>query len=249
MIALLDPLRHQAFPDPEQAATEPDGLLALGGDLSPERLLAAYRRGIFPWYNEGQPILWWSPNPRTLLYPARLHLSRSLKKRLRRCDYRIAFDTDFAAVIDACAAPRRQDSGTWITQDMRDAYLRLHRLGHAHSVEVWQEGELVGGLYGIGIKRAFFGESMFSRVDDGSKIALAGLVHGFAAQLDLIDCQVRNAHLISLGAQELERQEFGRQLAIACAAASGPEFAGVGFSAQAILAGPPCSTRSPKAAP
>jgi leucyl/phenylalanyl-tRNA--protein transferase len=235
MIPLLDPNKPLAFPDPEQAATDPDGLLALGGDLSPERLLAAYRLGIFPWYNENQPILWWSPNPRTLLYPARLHLSRSLKKQLRHSDYDIRFDSDFAAVIDACAAPRRNQGGTWITQDMRQAYLRLHQLGHAHTVEVWRDGALVGGLYGVGIGRVFFGESMFSRVSDGSKIALAALVHGVGAQLDLIDCQVRSEHLMSLGAQELERRQFTRQLAISCTATPTPRFEGMAFSAREII--------------
>ncbi|MBF0255143.1 MAG: leucyl/phenylalanyl-tRNA--protein transferase [Gammaproteobacteria bacterium] len=248
MITLLDPLQPQRFPDPETAETEPDGLLAVGGDLSPQRLLAAYRLGIFPWYSETQPILWWSPNPRTLLYPARLHLSRSLKKRLRRCDYQIRFDSAFDQVIAACAAPRRQDSGTWITPEMRQAYSYLHRLGHAHSVELWQEDFLIGGLYGICIGRAFFGESMFSRVTDGSKIALAGLVHGFGAQLDLIDCQLRTEHLISLGAIEVSRSHFSRQLAQSCAATT-PDFAGAGFSAQQILAPPACSTPDPTAGP
>lgn len=213
MLFLLDAEHHYQFPDPELAETEPNGLLAVGGDLRPERLLNAYRRGIFPWYSADQPILWWSPDPRTVLYPERLHLSRSLRKRLRHSGLEIAFDRDFAGVIDACAAPRAKQPGTWITTDMRRAYLRLHGLGYAHSVEVREGDALVGGLYGVAIGRVFFGESMFSRVDDGSKFALAGLVHclrewGFR----LIDCQVHTDHLISLGAEEITRREFGRLL-------------------------------------
>lgn len=213
MLFLLGAADHNHFPDPELAETEPNGLLAVGGDLRPERLLNAYRHGIFPWYSADQPILWWSPDPRTVLPPERLHVSRSLRKRLRHSALEIAFDRDFAGVIDACAAPRAKQPGTWITADMRRAYLRLHGLGHAHSVEVREGDTLVGGLYGVAVGQVFFGESMFSRIDDGSKIALVGLVHrlrewGFR----LIDCQVYTDHLISLGAEEITRREFGRLL-------------------------------------
>lgn len=213
MLSLLDPNDPSRFPDPEEAELYPNGLLALGGDLRPERLLNAYRRGIFPWYSPGQPLLWWSPDPRTVLFPERLHLSRSLRKRLRRCGYEILLDRDFGAVMTACAAPRDQQPGTWITADMRRAYIELHRLGHAHSVEVWGNGELLGGLYGVSLGRVFFGESMFSRADDGSKIALAGLVHRLREWgYRLIDCQLRTDHLVSLGAEEIPRVEFNRLL-------------------------------------
>ncbi len=209
----LDPDDRDSFPDVSLALREPDGLLALGGDLSPERLLGAYRRGIFPWYSEGQPILWWSPDPRVVLFPEHLRVSRSLRRTLRRAPFEIRLDTAFGDVIDACAAPRADGQGTWITEEMNRAYRRLHTLGHAHCAEAWSEGRLVGGLYGVAVGRVFFGESMFSRVTDASKVAFVHLVRqlqawGFA----LIDCQVDSAHLRSLGAETLARAEFTEYL-------------------------------------
>ncbi|MBV0931780.1 leucyl/phenylalanyl-tRNA--protein transferase [Marinobacterium weihaiense] len=201
------------FPPLEQALVEPDGLLAAGGDLSEARLLHAYRNGIFPWYNPGEPILWWSPDPRCVLFPNELYLSRSLRKRLRKQDYRVTFDQAFAKVVAACAAPRRGQEGTWISDDIFGAYLNLHHQGHAHSVEVWIGDELVGGLYGLAIGRVFFGESMFSRQRDASKIAFAWLAHQLQYWgYELIDCQVYNDHLASLGATEIPRQDFTRRL-------------------------------------
>ncbi len=210
MIHLLDGTPPDLpFPHPDTAETEPDGLLAVGGDLSPTRLVQAYRQGIFPWYSAGQPILWWSPNPRMVLFPERLHVSRSLRKTLRRGRFDVTFDRDFDAVIHACAAPRKDEEGTWITPEMIDAYRRLHALGLAHSVEAWHEGELAGGLYGVTLGRVFFGESMFSRMNDASKVAFVHLVrtlerHGWP----LVDCQVHTAHLESLGAERLPRRRF-----------------------------------------
>lgn len=202
------------FPPLERALREPDGLLAAGGDLSPERLLAAYRHGCFPWFSAGQPILWWSPDPRMVLFPEELHVSRSLRKTLRRSDFTITFDQDFAAVIGACAAPRSYADGTWITPAMQAAYLELHRRGLAHSVEVWQHGQLVGGLYGLALGRLFFGESMFSRVSDASKVAFVSLVEQLrACGFVLIDCQMHTQHLASLGARPIPRHEFAAYLA------------------------------------
>ncbi len=218
MISLLDPDNRAIFPDLASAEREPDGLLAVGGDLSSERLLNAYRRGIFPWYSEDQPILWWSPDPRMVLFPERLHLSRSLHKSFRRTGFQISYDRAFTQVIDACAAPRDLDGGTWITPEMRTAYLRLHQLGHAHSVEVWRGGDLVGGIYGIALGKAFFCESMFHRTTDASKIALAGLVHQLRQwAFGLIDCQVYTPHLASLGAELIPRADFARRLQDLCA--------------------------------
>lgn len=206
-----------AFPDPSLALAEPDGLLAIGGDLSPGRLLTAYRFGIFPWYSDGQPILWWSPNPRCILTPDRLHLSRSLKKRLRRNDMTVTFDQAFVEVIRACAQPREDQPGTWITPAMQQAYIRLHQLGYAHSIEAWQEGELVGGLYGIALDRAFFGESMFSRRTDASKVAFVRLVQQLSDWgFELIDCQVSSTHLHSLGAYNISREDFLQRLDRLC---------------------------------
>ena len=204
----LDP-HSIGFPPVEQALAEPDGLLAAGGDLTPEWLLSAYQQGIFPWYEEGQPILWWSPDPRLVLRPEALHVSRSLRKLLRKQTYRVTMDRDFPGVIAACAEPRRESSGTWITDDMQAAYCRFHEVGYAHSVEVWEGAELVGGLYGVAIGEIFFGESMFSRQTDTSKVAMVYL----ARQLQcwgyrLIDCQVASPHLRSLGAVEIPRREF-----------------------------------------
>lgn len=198
------------FPDVRLALTDPDGLLAVGGDLTEERLLAAYRRGIFPWYNEDQPILWWSPDPRAVLFPDKLKISKSLRKKLRQQVFSVRFDTAFEQVIHACAAPRPDQTGTWISDEMREAYIRLHKQGHAHSVECWQDDNtLVGGLYGISIGQVFFGESMFSLVTDASKVAFVYLVQHLKAKgFSLIDCQVTSAHLTSLGACDINRNEF-----------------------------------------
>jgi leucyl/phenylalanyl-tRNA--protein transferase len=199
----------QPFPHPDRALIEPDGLLAAGGNLSPRRLLRAYRHGIFPWYSSGQPILWWSPNPRLVLLPECLQISRSLRKTLRNGPFSVTADTAFEAVITACAAPRGPSEGTWITSEMLRAYYRLHRLGHAHSVETWIQGELVGGLYGVAVGRVFYGESMFSRVSNSSKVALAALarqLHRWA--FAVIDCQVRTDHLLSMGAADIPRELF-----------------------------------------
>lgn len=199
------------FPPPELA--EQGGLLAVGGDLSTPRLLLAYSMGIFPWFNEGDPILWWSPDPRCILEPADLKVSRSLAKVLRRQEFTVTYDRFFAGVIDACAELRRQEEGTWITAGMREAYIRLHELGYAHSVEVWRNGELAGGLYGVCLGRCFFGESMFHRVANASKVAFAALArHLHSRQFELIDCQLPTAHLASLGARTIPREEFLRRL-------------------------------------
>ena len=202
------------FPAVDQALDEPNGLLAAGGDLSPERLLVAYRSGIFPWYAQGEPILWWSPDPRMVLFPRELRISRSLSRKLRAGQYEVRVDSAFAQVMEYCAAPRRDSGGTWISAEMQAAYCQLHERGYAHSVETWIDGNLAGGLYGVAIGRAFYGESMFSRAADASKIALAHLCRhlerlGFA----VIDCQMSTAHLASLGAREVGRREFVAGLA------------------------------------
>jgi len=202
------------FPPPSRALKEPNGLLCAGGDLEPARLLAAYRTGIFPWYGEGEPLLWWSPDPRMVLVPAEFRISHSLRKRLRKPDYTVRCDTSFEAVMSACAAPRQAAGGTWILPEMRAAYLRLHRLGHAHSVETWIDGELVGGLYGVALGRAFYGESMFARVTDASKIALAHLARYLVHRdFAVVDCQMNTSHLASLGAREIPRSDFVAGLA------------------------------------
>jgi leucyl/phenylalanyl-tRNA--protein transferase len=210
MISLLDPDNpEERFPPVEFAEQEPDGLLAIGGDLSPTRLLNAYRQGIFPWYSSEQPILWWSPDPRTVLFPEHIKISRSLGKSLRNRNYHCSFDSAFSDVINACAMPLPGREETWISDEMKQAYIHLHRLGFAHSVEIWEDKRLVGGLYGIAIGRVFFGESMFSLARDASKIALVHLARTLAARgFGLIDCQVYTAHLISLGAEEIERKRF-----------------------------------------
>lgn len=201
------------FPDPAQALEDPDGLVALGGDLSPERILAAYRLGIFPWFNPGDPILWWSPNPRTVVYPEQLHISKSLRKTLRQRIYRITFDHCFEQVMRACATPRPYADGTWISEEIIAGYTALHKQGVAHSVEVWQGDNLVGGLYGMALGRIFFGESMFSCADNASKVGFAHLVRQLRQwDFQLIDCQVANDHLFSLGAVEIPREEFQRML-------------------------------------
>jgi len=202
-----------SFPNVEDALEEPNGLLAIGGDLTPARLLNAYVRGIFPWFSEGQPILWWSPNPRLVLYPAQFHTSRSLRKTLAHDAFEVKFDTAFADVMRACAKPRKKQAGTWITDEMVLAYRQLHKLGYAHSIESWQDGVLVGGLYGIAIGKVFFGESMFAAVTDASKVAFAHLVERLKAlDFRLIDCQVATEHLVSFGAREIPRAEFVTQV-------------------------------------
>ena len=201
------------FPPLAKAMREPNGLLAAGGDLSADRLIQAYRHGCFPWFSEGQPILWWSPDPRTVLFPEELHVSRSLGKLLRKQRYQVSFDRDFAAVIQACAAPRDYADGTWITDDMQNAYIELNARGHAHSVEVWDNGELVGGLYGLAMGQLFFGESMFSRADNASKFGFVTLVRQLQAWgFVLIDCQMPTDHLQSLGARSIARQTFADYL-------------------------------------
>jgi leucyl/phenylalanyl-tRNA---protein transferase len=203
------------FPPPSSALASPNGLLAAGGDLSPRRLIEAYRLGIFPWYSEGEPILWWSPDPRMVLVPTDLKIARSLGKTLKRGGFQIRADTAFREVIQACATARRPGQrGTWITRPMVEAYCRLHELGVAHSVETWIEGELAGGLYGIALGRAFFGESMFARSSDASKIAFVHLVRQLERwDFGLIDCQMSTAHLASFGAAEIARREFSARLA------------------------------------
>ena len=211
MIPWLD--NDEPFPPLASALREPNGLLAAGGDLSPQRLIEAYRRGIFPWFNPGEPILWWSPDPRMALFPAEMKISRSLRKTLNKRAYEIRVDTAFRQVMEACAAPRDGHSGTWITPAMIDAYAELHRQGLAHSIETWVDGQLAGGLYGVSLGRMFYGESMFSRATDASKIAFVHLVR----QLDrwdfgLIDCQMKTAHLAAFGAREIPRAEFSQKL-------------------------------------
>jgi leucyl/phenylalanyl-tRNA--protein transferase len=213
-LPLLDADLPEAFPLPANALAEPNGLLAFGGDLSPMRLLAAYRRGIFPWFSAGEPILWWSPDPRCVLHTERLHIHRSLRRQLAGKHWRLTVDHAFAAVMRGCAAPRVHDSGTWITHDMIDAYVCLHALGHAHSVEVWDDERLVGGVYGVAAGRLFCGESMFSAESGGSKIALIALAQLLHAMgFPLIDTQVANPHTLSLGAEEIPRQAFLAQVA------------------------------------
>lgn len=213
-----------AFPPPHKALAEPNGLLAAGGDLRPQRLLLAYRRGIFPWYERGQPILWWCPNPRAVLFPPDLKVSRSLRRVVRRGTFEITADAAFDRVIDACAAPRRYAAGTWITDEMSTAYRELHRLGWAHSFEAWQGPELAGGLYGVAIGRAFFGESMFARVTDASKAAFVNAVRYLEARgFELIDCQIASAHLRSLGAVDVPRTRFLKLLAKCCDAPERPK--------------------------
>jgi len=205
------------FPDVALALREPDGLLAVGGDLSVARLLRAYRQGIFPWYGEGQPILWWSPDPRLVILPESLHISRSLARQLKKKTYTVTLDRDFDGVIEECAAPRAGQKGTWITGGMVESYGRLHAEGHTHSVECWYQGRLVGGLYGVAIGRIFFGESMFSTMSDASKVAFVLLVRQLERWgFPLIDCQVHTSHLASLGAAMMPRQQFTRILDQAC---------------------------------
>ena len=219
--------QDNGFPALEEALDEPNGLLAIGGELTPERLLDAYAHGIFPWYDDDNgPVLWWSPDPRAVLRPDELHISKSLRKRLRRKEYRLSMDTHFSDVMAACAAPRAEPhtdtqetqgpgdtTGTWITTEMREAYTQLHLRGFAHSVEAWYQDTLVGGLYGVSLGRMFFGESMFSRRSDASKVALVGLAAQLKAwEFTLIDCQMLNPHLERLGVYEIPRREFAARL-------------------------------------
>lgn len=201
--------KHYQFPDPASALDDPNGLLAAGGDLAPDRILAAYRQGIFPWFNPGDPILWWSPSPRTVIFPDQLHISKSLRKTLRQGIYRVTFDQCFSRVMRACAAPRDYTDSTWISEDIIAGYTDLHKRGFAHSVEVWLGEELVGGLYGMALGKIFFGESMFSRADNASKVGFAHLVRQLTLwNFQMIDCQIANDHLFSLGAVEIERAAF-----------------------------------------
>lgn len=205
------------FPPAELAM--PDGLLAVGGDLSVERLLLAYRTGVFPWYSDGQPILWWSPNPRFVLYPGKLKVSNSLRRIIRAGRFSVTLNGDFHAVIENCRSARRaDDTGTWITAGMLEAYCRLHEAGHALSVEVWQDGELAGGLYGVSVGRCFCGESMFARVSNASKVGFVWLMERLQAEgCDLVDCQIHSPHLESFGAEAIPRGEFLTKLAAALA--------------------------------
>lgn len=205
----LDP--PYSFPPVEAALTEPEGLLAAGGDLSPARLVAAYRLGIFPWYEEGQPILWWSPNPRAVLLPNDMHVPRRLRRLARQSVFRLTANRAFGQVIAGCAAPRPLSRGTWITAEMREAYLALHQQGVAHSIEVWLDEDLVGGLYGVALGRVFFAESMFSRESNASKIALITLGRAAAdGGIELIDCQLENPHLNQFGIKSLPRPQFAQ---------------------------------------
>lgn len=203
------------FPPLEFALSDPNGLLCAGGDLSPDRIVRAYQQGIFPWYSRGEPILWWSPNPRMVLFPNEFRVSHSLRKSLRSQNYVVRLDSAFHAVIRACArTPRKGQSGTWITPEMQAAYAQLFELGYAHSVETWVDGKLAGGLYGLAIGKMFYGESMFSHVTDASKIAIAHLARFLGTErFGMIDCQMNTPHLASLGAREIPRQEFVGRLA------------------------------------
>ncbi len=210
MLPFLNPEQtNQDFPAVHHALTDPNGLLAAGGCLSTQRLINAYRQGIFPWYSEDDPILWWSPNPRLVVFPEKLHISKSLQKTLRQQKYQISFDTAFTQVIEACAAPRKTETGTWLSQEMQQAYTQLHHAGYAHSIEAWYHNELVGGLYGVALGKVFFGESMFHTKTDASKVAFVSLVQQLSAWgYQLIDCQVHTAHLSRLGAEEIKRSQF-----------------------------------------
>jgi leucyl/phenylalanyl-tRNA--protein transferase len=210
MLTALNPFdRNQPFPAVANALEEPNGLLAVGGCLSPQRLLNAYRRGIFPWFSQGEPILWWSPNPRLVLFPDRLHISHSLRKALKKQAFRFSFDRCFGPVMDACAGQRSYAEGTWISPAIKQAFCQLHEMGFAHSFETWQGEELVGGLYGLAIGQVFFGESMFHHQSNASKAALSYAVGCLKVwNYQLIDCQVHTAHLSSLGAEQIPRNDF-----------------------------------------
>ncbi|MGA9572731.1 MAG: leucyl/phenylalanyl-tRNA--protein transferase [Lysobacterales bacterium] len=220
MIPILGQDPESPFPPTHEALDYPPGLLAIGGDLSPPRLINAYRQGIFPWFSDDQPILWWSPSPRCVIYPDSVHVSRRLRRRYNQGGFTLTMDQSFRAVIEACAGPRSDCDGTWITAEMQTAYIHLHETGIAHSVEITYGDELVGGIYGLALGRVFFGESMFSKKVDASKIALVTLCRqlqqwGFV----LLDCQVSNSHLLRMGAQEISRQAFDGYLA----SAGGPD--------------------------
>jgi leucyl/phenylalanyl-tRNA--protein transferase len=213
-LTILQPGVDEPFPAVTRALAEPDGLLAAGGDLTPGRLLSAYRQGIFPWYSRGKPILWWSPSRRTVFDTAAMHVPRRLARWLRGCTWRIEADHAFVDVMRACAAPRHAQSGTWITRDMLAAYAHLHALGHAHSVEVRDGERLVGGVYGVAIGRMFFGESMFSAETNGSKVALLALCRTLRDwNWPLLDAQVASDHLFTLGAREMPRDAFCARVA------------------------------------
>ena len=202
-----------AFPDVKRALSEPSGLLCAGGDLAPATIVAAYSRGIFPWFSDDQPILWWSPDPRMVLFPGEFKYSKSLAKTVRAKKFEVRFDTAFADVIKGCAEPRTEDGGTWIVNEMQTAYSRLYKQGIAHSVESWRDGKLMGGLYGIALGRMFFGESMFARETDASKVALVALVEKLARDgFELIDCQQETKHLARFGARPIARADFVRRL-------------------------------------
>ena len=205
------------FPDITDALNNPNGLLAIGGDLSETRLLSAYQKGIFPWFNEDQPILWWSPNPRCILKPNKIHISHSLKKCLRKNQYQITYNKNFANVINQCSVNRNKDNDTWLTTDMKKAFINLHKLGYAHSVECWHNNKLIGGLYGIAMGKIFFGESMFSRISNASKITLVHLGKRLEEMnFQLIDCQINSKHLQTLGAQLITRNQFTKCLKDSC---------------------------------
>lgn len=213
MIPVLSPDPESPFPPAETALDYPDGLLAMGGDLSPARLVNAYRHGIFPWYSDDQPILWWSPAPRCIIYPQQVHISRRLRRHYNQGRFSLTADQAFADVIEACAQPRRDHDGTWITDEMLAAYIHLHGLGIAHSVEVWVDDELVGGIYGLALGRVFFAESMFSKCKDASKVALVALCRQLQQwDFTLLDCQIVNPHLESMGATEISRKDFHQYL-------------------------------------
>jgi leucyl/phenylalanyl-tRNA--protein transferase len=227
VIPILAPDPESPFPPIDRALENPPGLLAAGGDLSPARLVNANRHGIFPWYSEDQPILWWSPEPRCVLYPQDVHISRRLRRTYNQGRFSLSTDQAFAQVIEACAGPRRDQDETWITADMRAAYIRLHKLGIAHSVEVWADDELVGGIYGLALGRVFCGESMFSKQEDASKIALVALGQQLQKQgFILLDCQITNPHLLNMGAVEISRPKFQQYLEDA----AGPDHWGQDFS-------------------
>lgn len=211
MIPWLDPAGEPGFPDTSRALDEPNGLLAAGGELSQEWLIAAYRRGIFPWFNENEPLLWWSPAPRTVLFPEKFRINRSFRKFLKRQNYRVTRNQRFTEVMQACAEPRQGQPGSWISRRMIEAYSDLHRAGYAHSWECWNsEDVMIGGLYGVALGQVFFGESMFSRADYASRICLKALIE--SERYRMIDCQMKTRHLISLGAEEISRQQFEQLL-------------------------------------